>query len=55
VKAGRETSKAALLALIGGLADGTKVVLAVESGVRLPPLSCAIRKRESDWSAIGTA
>lgn len=34
VKAGLESSKAALLVLIGGLADGTKVVLAVESGHR---------------------
>ena len=34
VKAGLESSKAALLVLIGGLADGTKVVLAVESGQR---------------------
>lgn len=34
VKAGLEREKAALLVLIGGLADGTKVVLAVESGQR---------------------
>ncbi len=34
VKVGLESSKAALLVLIGGLADGTKVVLAVESGQR---------------------
>lgn len=34
VKAGLESSNAALLVLIGGLADGTKVVLAVESGQR---------------------
>ena len=34
VKAGLESSKAALLVLIAGLADGTKVVLAVESGHR---------------------
>lgn len=34
VKAGLEDSKAALLVLIGALADGRKVVLAVESGVR---------------------
>ena len=34
VKAGLEDSKAALLVLIGALADGHKVVLVVESGVR---------------------
>jgi transposase-like protein len=34
VKAGLESSKRALLVLIGGLADGTKVVLEVESGER---------------------
>lgn len=34
VKAGFEREKAALLVLIGALSDGTKVVLAVESGVR---------------------
>lgn len=34
VKAGLETSKAALFVLIGRLADGTKVVLAVKSSVR---------------------
>ena len=34
VKAGLESTKAALLVLIAGLADGTKVVLAVESGHR---------------------
>ena len=34
VKAGLEATKAALLVLIAGLADGTKVVLAVESGHR---------------------
>ena len=34
VKAGLEDTKAALLVLIGGLSDGTKVVLAVESGHR---------------------
>lgn len=34
VKAGLESSKAALLVVIGGLSDGTKVVLAVESGQR---------------------
>ncbi len=34
VKAGLESSKAALLVLIAGLADGTKVVQAVESGHR---------------------
>ena len=34
VKAGIEDTKAALLVLIGALADGRKVVLAVESGVR---------------------
>lgn len=34
VKAGLEREKAALLVLIGALADGTKTVLAVESGAR---------------------
>lgn len=34
VKAGLESTKAALLVLVAGLADGTKVVLAVESGHR---------------------
>ncbi|MGH7628043.1 MAG: IS256 family transposase, partial [Gemmatimonadales bacterium] len=34
VKAGLEATKAALLVLIGALADGRKVVLAVESGAR---------------------
>src|SRR5690606_12248471 len=34
VKAGLEDAKAALLVLIGALSDGTKVVLAVESGHR---------------------
>ncbi len=34
VKAGLESTKAALLVLIAGLADGTKVVLSVESGHR---------------------
>jgi len=34
VKAGLEDTKAALLVMIGGLADGRKVILAVESGER---------------------
>jgi putative transposase len=34
VKAGLEDEKAALLVLVGALSDGTKVVLAVESGHR---------------------
>jgi putative transposase len=34
VKAGLEQAKAALLVLIGALADGRKVILAVESGQR---------------------
>jgi transposase-like protein len=34
VKAGLEDTKAALLVVIGGLADGRKVILAVESGER---------------------
>jgi putative transposase len=34
VKAGLESTKAVLLVLIAALADGTKVVLAVESGHR---------------------
>ncbi|WP_373058371.1 transposase [Gemmatimonas sp.] len=44
--AGLETSKAALLVLIGGLADGTKVVLAVESGVRESTESWAMTMRD---------
>ncbi|MGI0128550.1 MAG: IS256 family transposase [Thermoplasmata archaeon] len=43
VKAGLEDTKAALLVLIGGLADGRKVVLAVESGVR---------ESTESWAAI---
>jgi len=46
VKAGLETSKAALLVLIGGLADGTKVVIAVESGVRESTESWAMTMRD---------
>ena len=46
VKAGLESSKAALLVLIGGLADGTKVVLAVESGHRESTESWATVLRE---------
>src|SRR6185312_9885156 len=43
VKAGLEDTKAALLVLIGALADGRKVVLAVESGVR---------ESSESWAAI---
>lgn len=43
VKAGLEQSKAALLVLIGALADGRKVVLAVESGQR---------ESTESWAAI---
>lgn len=43
VKAGLEDTKAALLVVIGGLSDGRKVVLAVESGQR--------ESRES-WGAV---
>ncbi len=46
VKAGLESSKAALLVLIGGLADGTKVVLAVESGQRESTESWAMVLRD---------
>ena len=46
VKASLEASKAALLVLIGGLADGTKVVLAVESGVRESTESWAMTLRD---------
>jgi hypothetical protein len=35
VKAGREKDKAAVLVVIGALRDGSKEILAVESGVRL--------------------
>jgi len=43
VKAGLEDTKAALLVVIGALADGQKVVLAVESGVR---------ESSESWAAI---
>ena len=43
VKAGLEQSKAALLVLIGALADGRKVILAVESGQR---------ESTESWAAI---
>ncbi|MBW3624764.1 MAG: IS256 family transposase [Armatimonadetes bacterium] len=43
VKAGLESEKAALLVVIGALRDGTKVVLAVESGYR---------ESVESWSAI---
>ncbi len=43
VKAGLETSKAALLVLIGALTDGRKVVLAVESGPR---------ESKESWGAV---
>lgn len=43
VKAGLEESKAALLVLIGALADGRKVVLAVESGQR---------ESKESWGAV---
>ena len=46
VKAGLESSKAALLVLIGGLADGSKVVLAVESGQRESTESWAMVLRD---------
>jgi len=41
VKAGREDSKAARLVLIGGLTDGKRVVLAVESGQRERYSACS--------------
>jgi transposase-like protein len=43
VKAGLEKEKAALLVVIGALSDGTKQVLAVESGYR---------ESEASWSAV---
>jgi transposase-like protein len=43
VKAGLENTKAALLVLLGALADGTKVVLAVESGQR---------ESTASWAAV---
>ncbi len=46
VKAGLEDTKAALLVLIGALADGRKVVLAVESGVRESSESWAAMLRD---------
>jgi len=47
MKAGLESSKTALLVLIAGLADGTKVVLAVESRQRESTESWAHVLRES--------
>jgi transposase-like protein len=43
VKAGLEKEKAALLVVIGALSDGTKQILAVESGYR---------ESEASWSAV---
>jgi len=53
VKAGLEDSKAALLVLIGGLADGTKVVLAVESGQRESVESWAAVLRDLTARGLG--
>lgn len=53
VKAGLEDTKAALLVLIGALADGRKVVLAVESGQRESVESWAVVLR--DLKARGLA
>lgn len=46
VRAGLEPSKAALLVLIGALADGRKVILAVESGQRESTESWAVILRD---------
>jgi transposase-like protein len=53
VKAGLESSKAALLVLIGALADGRKVVLAVESGQRESTESWAAVLRDLKARGLG--
>lgn len=53
VKAGLEQSKAALLVLIGALADGRKVILAVESGQRESTESWAAVLRDLKARGLG--
>jgi len=53
VKAGLEQAKAALLVLIGALADGRKVVLAVESGQRESTESWATMLRDLKARGLG--
>jgi putative transposase len=53
VKAGLEATKAALLVLIGALADGCKVVLAVESGERESVESWAAVLRDLKARGLG--
>lgn len=53
VKAGLEQAKAALLVLIGALADGRKVVLAVESGQRESTESWAAMLRDLKARGLG--
>jgi transposase-like protein len=53
VKAGLEQAKAALLVLIGALADGRKVVLAVESGQRESTESWAAVLRDLKARGLG--
>jgi putative transposase len=53
VKAGLEATKAALLVLIGALADGRKVVLAVESGERESVESWAAVLRDLKARGLG--
>jgi len=53
VKAGLEQSKAALLVLLGALADGRKVVLAVESGQRESTESWAAILRDLKARGLG--
>lgn len=53
VKAGLEQSKAALLVLVGALADGQKVILAVESGQRESTESWAALLRDLKARGLG--
>ena len=53
VKAGLEDAKAALLVLIGALADGRKVILAVESGQRESTASWAAVLRDLKARGLG--
>jgi transposase-like protein len=53
VKAGLEQTKAALLVLIGALADGQKVILAVESGQRESTASWAMMLRDLKARGLG--
>jgi len=54
VTAGLEQSKAALLVLIGALADGRKVILAIESGQRESTESWAAILRDLKARGLGT-